>query len=283
MQDIFLIIQSFDRPKRTSFEKYLLSPYFCPDQENVTLFLQCFKDILLYDNYAEAKTQLPKLSLKQKKQLMQICLDFIAQFEFDSMATMQANLNLRGIRKRNIEKLYKDSLQKIEKLQVTEFDQTADYFYFRSLIEKNIFELKTENEKKNAKVKIASELNMHKISENVDLFYLLEIMKNFVSDYAVFDVSIQSLSSIDEVKFALKAALLYENKYPIVHLYKSFIELVNKKTSHQKTWTEWLSNLEKIAHKIPPQEVDLFVTALEKYAKSLNLTFKISRFKLVNT
>ena len=252
------IISSFDRPKVAALEKYISSSYFSVKEEVAALIFLCIQSELPEE--ADEKTvkktlQNPSSSLL--KQCLDVLIQFIQQYEFDQLSTLKANANLAGIRKNNIEKLYKDTLSTIEKLPVTEFDQSSDFFYYRSLIEKNIFELKTENEKKNAKVKIASELNMHKISENVDVFYILEILKLAILTATESPESIPDIQQKPEVVFSLNAGKRYESQIPVIFVYRRLWEILSDPDTAPKEIEEWLSFFENIQHKIPDQEVEI--------------------------
>lgn len=266
-ENIESLLQSFDRSQKSALEKYLQSPYFKIDDS----VIDWLSEWLLHENESDGGDFLWELLKKSKvtllKKVQEACLGFLAQYHFDSLAAMKVNLNLEGIRKRNIDKLYKDTLGIIEKLPVTEFDQSSDYFYYRALIEKNIFELKTENEKKNAKVKIASELNMHKISENIDLFYILELMKNTIHDLATQPDETKILALTDDLTFCLMAAEEYGEKYPTVRLYADFIKIHSRPKFNQAAWDEWQKRFRDNIHKIPEKEHNLLQAAVNRFMK----------------
>lgn len=244
------ILGGFDRVELSSFEKYVDSPFFIRDDQLKNLLWNCIRKSQ-HDTDQNQKNIENLYISKLWKEAETTCYHFLIQQEFDKLTTLKANLNLAGIKKRNIDRLYKDALSNIEKLEKSEFDQSSEYFYYRSLIEKNIFELKTENEKKNAKVKIASELNMHKISENVDLFYILEIMKIFIQDF----ITEGNKSLFPELEFALKAAESLSPDYQSVTLYKMAIENILKKNKDPKSWKIWLDYCDQFGHKIPQEEM----------------------------
>ncbi|MBK8548299.1 MAG: hypothetical protein IPL63_13300 [Saprospiraceae bacterium] len=272
MDEIFDIISTFDRAKKAAFEKYVLSVYFVPDVKLAKLLLRIANQIYNGKTIEDIVKNHGKPSLKDKKAMEEISLNFLCQYEFDEKKTMRANLNLAGIRKRNIENLYKDTLIQIENLEIKEFDQSSEYFYFRSLIEKNIFELKTENKKKNTKVKIASELNMQRISQNVDIFYLLEIMKNFLSEFTEKSPPSNNDIASPEMQFSLKAAPVYENIVPILKIYRILIEGINNTNTNFMYWSDWITLIKNISHRIPPGEINLLKSSYKQIQKNINLT-----------
>ena len=267
-EDVATLLNFFDRSQKSALEKYIRSPYFGIEPEVVVWLEEWLKN----ESLPESKKITAEFITHTKpgilKKIQEVCLDFLAQYQFDNIDAMKVNLNLEGIRKRNIDKLYKDTLSIIEKLPVTEFDQSSDYFFYRALIERNIFELKTENEKKNAKVKIASELNMHKISENIDLFYILENMKNIVHDYAMNSSETFMYTPASDIDFCLQAADEYSAKYPTVHLYAGFIKMLSQPNYNQTSWEKWQKLFETHFHKFPEKEQKLFQTAIDSFKKS---------------
>ena len=67
------------------------------------------------------------------------------------MVSLRSNLKIAGANKRNLIKLYNGILGEIDRLNKLEMNQSAEYYLTTYQIEKNIFSLKTENEKKNEK------------------------------------------------------------------------------------------------------------------------------------
>lgn len=258
LEQLKSLVLAFDRPRISALEKYLDSPYFGIKKEISDFIKFCFQtDIPENGEDKELKKLWNQPSSSILKQSIEVIIHFIRQHEFDQLSTLKANANLAGIRKNNIEKLYKDTLSTIEKLPVTEFDQSSEFFYYRSLIEKNIFELKTENEKKNAKVKIASELNMHKISENVDIFYILEILKLAILSAIENPEEIKDIQQRSEVQFSLEAGKMYEADIAVVRLYRQLWQILINPNATSTEKEEWFAFFETIQHKLPEQEVEI--------------------------
>lgn len=172
-----------------SFNKYVNSPYFNVN-ENISKYLELILDWIKKGNtnddvpneelwnkvYGDIPYQNQKF-LKLNSDLVKLLEDFLAQQEYDHMLSLRTNLKLEGVRKRGIEKLYNGIIGELERLEKMEVNQSVEYYYTKYQIERGLFNLKTENEKKNAKFEIETELNINKISENLDYFYIAEKLR----------------------------------------------------------------------------------------------------------
>ena len=105
--------------------------------------------------------------LKLNSDLLCLLEDFIAQQEYEGMTSLRACHRLAGAGKRNMTKLYNGILGDIGRLNKYEINQSSEFYLNKYMIEKNIFSLKTENEKKNEKFEIDTELNIQNISGNL--------------------------------------------------------------------------------------------------------------------
>ena len=115
--------------------------------------------------------------LKLNSDLTKLLEIYLAQKEMESSESLMTNLKLEGAKKRNLENLYSGIINEAERLNKSEYNQSADYYLTKYQIEKNLFSLKTENEKKNEKFEITSALNIKDIVENLDYFYVAEKLK----------------------------------------------------------------------------------------------------------
>jgi hypothetical protein len=172
-----------------SFNKYVNSPYFNVN-ESISKYLELILDWIKKGNtnddipneelwnkvYGDVAYQNQKF-LKLNSDLVKLLEDFLAQQEYDHMLSLRTNLKLEGVRKRGIEKLYNGIIGELERLEKMEVNQSVEYYYTKYQIERGLFNLKTENEKKNAKFEIQTELNINKISENLDYFYIAEKLR----------------------------------------------------------------------------------------------------------
>jgi hypothetical protein len=203
-----------------SFSKYIHSPYFnvnknisdyydflerhikegtADDLSNETSWKVVFKN----EPYHNQRF------LKLNSDLLSLLEDFIAQQEYESMTSLRACHKLAGAGKRNMTKLYNGILGDIGRLHKYEINQSSEFYLNKYMIEKNIFSLKTENEKKNEKFEIDSELNIQKISENLDIFYIAEKLRQFCSL-----LSWQKMYKLEITLFNIDSILEQSSRHP---------------------------------------------------------------------
>ncbi|MCO6463059.1 MAG: hypothetical protein J5I52_02800 [Saprospiraceae bacterium] len=223
-----------------SFSKYIHSPFF-----NVNTHITTFYEVLeeaIRDGSVEKLTPKqiwsrihPNVAynnqkfLKLNSDLVNHFENFMAQREFDQAESVKTNFKLEAVRKRNIEKLYNGIIGEVERLQKTEFNQSAEFYMTKYLIERNLFSLKTENEKKTEKTEITSTLNIKDISDNLDYFYIIEKLKQFctlLSWKKMYKLDIE----MDNMNYVLDIAQSpkYQSIAPIQIYYKMYLTYVNE-------------------------------------------------------
>ncbi len=153
-----------------SFNKYVNSPYFNVN-ESISKYLELILDWIKKGNtnddipneelwnkvYGDVAYQNQKF-LKLNSDLVKLLEDFLAQQEYDHMLSLRTNLKLEGVRKRGIEKLYNGIIGELERLEKMEVNQSVEYYYTKYQIERGLFNLKTENEKKMPNLKYKQNL-----------------------------------------------------------------------------------------------------------------------------
>jgi hypothetical protein len=171
-----------------SFGKYVHSPYFNVNQ-NINQYFNIIEHAIkngLVDqlNPNEIWSQIfPSLPyhnqkfLKLNSDLLNLLENFLAQKEYEASEILQANFKLEGAKKRNITKLYNGIIGELERLRLNDINQSVEFYYNKYLIERNLFNLKTENEKKNEKIEISTELNIKDISDQLEYFYIAEKLR----------------------------------------------------------------------------------------------------------
>jgi hypothetical protein len=195
-----------------SFGKYVHSPYFNVNK-NVTDYYDllekhikegrtddvendyCWKIVYGNEPYHNQRF------LKLNSDLLNLLEDFLAQQEYDQMVSLRACHKLAGAGKRNLVKLYNGILGDISRLDRSELNQSSEFYLNKYQIEKNIFGLKSENEKKNVKFEINTELNIQNISENLDVFYVAEKLRLYCTlltwkKMYKLDIEIQNMETI---------------------------------------------------------------------------------------
>ena len=187
---ISIALSSLNIYELNSFIKFVQSPYFNVNQ-SIAQFAQVISEAIKYGNlpilepqdfWKQVYNNEPynnQKFLKLNSDLTKLLETFLAQKEFESSESLITNLKLEGAKKRNLENLYSGIISEAERLNKSEYNQSAYYYLTKYLIEKNLFRLKTENEKKNEKFEITSALNIKAITDNLDYFYIADKLRQY--------------------------------------------------------------------------------------------------------
>jgi len=175
-----------------SFKKYLESPYFNMNERLITLFEiyadhirrasdeELSKEDIWNVVYPDKKYSDPKLR-KLNSDLLRVFEEFLAQKTFDNNRFLKSNLILQAIRKRKIEKLYKSTSAATDRNIEQTYNRSSDYLYAKFTNEKEKLQLYSESEilRKRSK-KIENEVNIDRITQYLDQYYLAEKLKYYV-------------------------------------------------------------------------------------------------------
>lgn len=259
------------------FKKFINSPYFNVNQSLIRLFelynseiraedstdIELTKEdvwihIFQGENYND--TRLRKIS----SDFLRLLEQFLAQEQFENNPLHRANYLLKALSEKQIEKLYKGSISTARRLSNQQLERTASYYYYQYQIEKNLFGLTTEFEKKSGVKSDKIHLNIDQIAYNLDLFYLGEKIKyyctlltwknvlNFEADLSFIDDTIKQIKKIN-----------YEEIPPIAIYYQIYLTYVEpNEESH-------FHKLKQIIHEhldvFPPLEANWIYQAVLNY------------------
>ncbi len=247
-----------------SFRKFVHSPYFNVNKQISDYFdnleinlknnrVQDISNESLWKYVYQNEPYNNQKFLKLNSDLISLLEDFIAQQEYESMTSLRACHKLAGAGKRNMAKLYNGILGDIGRLNKYEVNQSSEFYLNKYLIEKNIFSLKTENEKKNEKFEIDTELNIQNISANLDYFYVAEKLRLFCTlltwkKMYKLDISMKNMDRILQL-----AESDPFNEIPAVQIY-----YIMQLTYTDENNTEHYFKLKKLIqnniHLFPPEE-----------------------------
>jgi len=236
----YIALQTLNVYELNRFKKFVNSPYFNVNESLIKLFelynneirsedskdVELTKeDVWLYVFSSEGynDTRLRKLS----SDFLRLLEQFLAQEQFENNPLHRANYLLKALSEKKIEKLYKGSVSTARRLSNQQLERTASYYYYQYQIEKNLFGLTTEFEKKSGVKSDKINLNINQIGYNLDLFYLGEKIKyyctlltwknvlNFEADLSFIDDTIKQINKIN-----------YEEIPPIAIYYQIYLTYV---------------------------------------------------------
>jgi hypothetical protein len=291
---IIIALSSLSVYELNSFSKFIHSPYF-NSNENIIHFYNYIEKFVKNNTLDSLNTEMIWSSvfpdtpfnnqklLKLNSDLTYLLELFITQKEFEKSESFKANLKLEGVRKRNITKLYKGIIADIERINKLENDQSIEFYLNKYLIEKNLFRLKTESEKKNEKVEISSELNLKNISDNLDYFYIAEKLRQYCTllgwqKMYKLDIELSNIEFI--IELAQKEQ--YSN-IPAINMYYNMYLTYND-SNNPLHYDNLKNQIKNSIHLFPEHEQwEIYVTALSYCINRVNkgdINFQQETFEL---
>lgn len=291
---ISIALSSLNIYELNSFIKFVQSPYFNVNQ-SIAQFAQVISEAIKNGNlpiltpqdvwkqvYKNEPYNNQKF-LKLNSDLTKLLETFLAQKEFESSESLITNLKLEGAKKRNLENLYSGIINEAERLNNREYNQSADYYLTKYQIEKNLFSLKTENEKKNEKFEITSAFNIHDIVENLDCFYIAEKLKLYctlLSWKKMYKLNIEIMNMADVLNLAITQPF---NQVPAINVYYQ-IYLTYKDEGNTLHYYKLKSLLKSFSHIFSEKEQwELYSTSISYCINRVNkgdLKFQNETFTL---
>lgn len=272
-----------------SFGKFLRSPYF-NQQDSVVAFFDLIeksirqKNVEGIENQSLWRTAMGDLPynnqkfLKLSSDLTRLLEDFLAQKEFDQQHSLKIQLTIEGARKRSLDNLYNGIISEIDRLGKKEINQSSEYYRYQ--IEKNLFSLKTENEKKSEKFEITSELNISNISNHLDIFYVAEKLRHYctlLSWKKMYQLDI-SMAHMDQIRQLVNQISFQE--IPTIQIYNT-IRLTYEEEDNVEHYYTLKNLITKHIHQFPQEEQkEIYATAISYCINKVNKN--VSEFQKEN-
>jgi len=278
---IYSSLQKLTVYELNSFEKFINSPYF-NQNENLSSYYSYLLPYLKGKKQGEIfkediwKKIFPGESFddlkfrKYTSDLLKLFERFLAQQIYDENNLNIANNLLENVSRKRILKLYNSVLSTAERLSKRHLDRNSDYFYYQYNFEKNKFNLTSEFEKKSKKKTKYKWLNIDKMGENLDVFYIGEKLKLYVTLLSwkrVYKLDIE-LKFIEEIIGFVKT--IDFEKYPPVAIWYQIYLTVNEfdVINHYYKLKEIINNF---IDSFPREEaMDIYESALNYCIKRIN-------------
>lgn len=214
-----------------SFKKFLLSPYF-----NQNSAINSYFDIL--DTTIRSDEELSNLKneavwkkifgtepyndvrfRKLNSDISKLFENFLAVKEMEQDPTLTNSLKIKAFKAKKMSNLYPGLITHINSAKKTQQDRSADYYLDLFNIEKSIFGLQTDAERKSKSKDPVKNLNIEEISLNLDVFYIAEKLKYYCTILS-WSRSYKIDKKIAGIEFILKLAKIpLFSEYPPVKLY----------------------------------------------------------------
>jgi hypothetical protein len=313
---IIVAMQSLSVYELNSFSKFIHSPYFNVNKNITTYFgiiekyikegktedinqEEVWKSIFSDEPFHNQKL------LKLNSDLVTLLEEFLAQKEFDQSQSLKINLKIEGARKRNLEKLYNGILGEINRIEKSEINQSSEFYLIKYQIEKNVFSLKSENEKQNEKFEITSELNIKKISDNLDYFYIAEKLRQYCTLLSwkkmyKLDIEMQNMANvmklaqvdpyvnIPPINLYFKMYLTYSDEENVIHYFelkemiKKYIHLFppdEQREIYSTAISYCINKVNKNVADFHKETFEIYKDALEKNVLIINGQMQVSNFR----
>lgn len=176
-----------------SFRKFLISPYF-NQNEACTAFFDLINDALRNEqNFDELSNEtiwekvygdVPYVDVKLRKlssDLFALFEDYIAQKAMEGDEALTLYLKLKAYKNRNLKDLYSSAVAMVEYSNKKQKDKNAAFYLNQFNVEKTLLDLKEQDVMIDRKTNLDSNVNLEEISINLDVFYIAEKLKYYVT------------------------------------------------------------------------------------------------------
>lgn len=199
--NLLILLKNLSAYEMNKLRKFIVSPYFNKSQKIIDLFdtlkSDVLKSTLKTKEYYYSKIYINEDYNDQKyrnlnSDLFQLTLKFLAQEEYEKDHRSQANNLIVSVQERELKPLFKKSISTALKM-MDKVPYQDGYSYLQKFnLEKNIFNLTTEFEKKTTIRKNERGITVLKINDNLDYFYMIEKLK-----YYNYYLSLKRIINID--------------------------------------------------------------------------------------
>ena len=244
MKDSKLIyaLNHLDVYELNRFKKFINSPYFNSNVKVTALFNALEKHLKKESKLPIKEKLFEKIYGKEKyndnrfrklnTDLLSLFEDFLANEKFQNSKLSKINFLLSNLSERRLEKLYNAILRQSKRYTEQSFSKTSNFYYEQFSLQKNIFTLTSEFERKAKSKKELRDFNIPEISYNLDLFYIIEKLRYMITVLSWQSVRNQKveINFIDDIiKIIENSALLRNRVVQIYYLtYKTYVESDNE-------------------------------------------------------
>ncbi len=240
---LHIALESLSKYEQNRFVKFVKSPYFNKKVSLVNTIQYLVDYIRKNNDFPDKETAwkvaFPNENYDDKKlrklnnDLLSLFEHFIAIEEFEKDNLTPINMLLGGLSKRNLNKLHPNIINKANRLSERKLEKSSRFYYQQYLLERNIFNLMSNTDRKTSFKSKSFTLNIDKISKNLDIFFIIEKLKYYSSIlswkklYAIED----EVTFIDEIEQMLQHGDL--KKEPVVNMYYRIMKTIKDPDDEQ--------------------------------------------------
>ncbi len=273
---IHLALEYLNIHEINSFKKFLHSPYFNQNEKILRYFIvlerqikaklpladlknqDVWSEVMENNSYNDAKFR------KLNSDISKLFEKFMAISELENDITLSNNLKIRAFREKKMSKLYPGLISHINNAKKAQQNRSADYYLDLFNIEKSIFSLQSDADRKSKSKDPVKFLNIEEISQNLDVFYIAEKLKYYCTILS-WKRSYKVDKKIAGIEFILKLAQIpMFSEYPPVKIYFTISRTITESENTEHYYL--LKNLiEEYIHLFPPSEAREIMEAAISY------------------
>jgi hypothetical protein len=176
-----------------SFRKFLISPFFNQNEACVAFFDIIDESLRNEQGFDTLSNEVlwqriygdtPYVDVKLRKlssDLFALFEDYIAQKALEGDEAQTLYLKLKAYKNRNLKELYSSAVSMVEHSNKKQKDKNAGFYLNQFNVEKTLLDLKEQDDMIDRKSNLDSNINLEEISINLDVFYIAEKLKYYVT------------------------------------------------------------------------------------------------------
>ena len=278
---LHITLQALSVYEMNRLKKFVLSPYFNVNESISSYFNALHKlyrtsELASVDKMLLWKELFPKKKYDDTKfrklntDLLKLIEEFLSIEQFQRNPLHKANYLLKDISERKLQKLYNSTINTVRRLSKLQLEKPASFYYYQYQIEKNIFSLTTEFERKTKSKSELSNFNVSKIAENLDLFFLAEKMRFYNTLLTWQNVSKHQEKILFVDDLVKQIQNIEYQAYPPLHIHY-MIYLSTVEPDEDKHYNKLIEIIEEHLEIFPRDEAkDIFESAINYCVRKIN-------------
>lgn len=220
--NLIILLESLSPYELNRIHKFVASPYFNKSKKIISLFEAIKSDLNkaklrkkeFYYKRATGESNYNDQKFRNlSSDLFKLTLAFLAQEEFEEDYRYKANTLITSVDKRELKPLFEKATNTAYKWRDKVELRDGDYFLYNFHLEKNIFNLESEFEKKQSSKKENREQDVLKINDNLDYFYMIEKLK-YYNTYLSHKSLYQSTAEFPYIDKVLAIVKMHQHELP---------------------------------------------------------------------
>jgi hypothetical protein len=184
------LLFSFDRYELNKLQKFIESPYFNKSEKLISLYILLKQDVIK-NKVKKKEYYFTKIHANEKfddqkfrnliSDILNLVIRFLTQEEFEEDHQAKAIYLINASKKNKLKDFYDKAINVANKYMSKNKLRNSEYFLSNYKLENNIFKLTNEFDKKAGISKSRQEIDILKINDHLDYFYMIEKLRYYNS------------------------------------------------------------------------------------------------------